>query len=225
LAAQKANAGKRVYVRSGFTKECQNPACEESFYVTATTATRRFCSQACMGVMMVKSRMRACSVCGVVFLARTPGIRPKTCSEACRREAGRRAKFGKRNPNYTGARSRATAVWLASIEDACRVCGGDDRLRRHHVVYEQHVRKHKGDHWDPDDSLTVCFDCHGRHHNGSDMRIHVHQLRAENVRFAADLLGDYAQDYFVRYYDGSRCEILDLIAAVTREEALCEPNA
>ena len=58
-----------------------------------------------------------------------------------------------------------------------------------------------GDAYDPDNSYTICFDCHANHHSGSDYKINFCSLREENFRFAQTLLGEYAGDYLERYYD------------------------
>jgi hypothetical protein len=211
-AAQKANAGKRVYERRGATKVCQNPSCGREFYVPPGEAMRRrFCSRTCMGIVQRKDRTRTCTICGVEFEHPAQRAR-KTCSTKCRNEAVARAKQAGKNPNYKGAHGHPTRAWRAAKESRCRICRSNRGLTQHHVVYEQHVRKRGGFPWDPDDSLTVCFDCHNGHHHSADRRIHVRHLRYENIRFAVALLGDYAADYFIRYYDGTRGEIEERIA-------------
>jgi hypothetical protein len=87
---------------------------------------------------------------------------------------------------------------MAKSGDRCAVCN----LRAHHdhhVVYEQHVRKHGGDPDDPRNLMPLCFQCHGSHHGRSRV-IGRHKIPAAALEFADGLLGDYAQDYFARYY-------------------------
>lgn len=184
--------------------------CEAEFYGDSRPGRGRFCSQRCMGAAQVKPRARSCSVCGSTF--EHENLRRKTCSAACRNEAVRQGKIGRKNPSYNGG-SRGSHEWQAAKESACRACGSGRRLVLHHVVYEQHVRKRGGNAFDPDDSLTLCWDCHAKHHHSADDRLHVRVFRPENVVFARALLGDYARDYFVRFYDG------DLDSVYPREQA------
>lgn len=213
LAAQKANAAKRVYVRKGRTLTCET--CGREFYVRpGQVGRRRFCSAACRG--FVSRAVRTCSVCGTKFQTAPRSGPRKTCGAACRNEAIRRAKLGGKNPNYHGAHRNPTDAWRAARKPMCEVRGCRSRrsLRQHHVVYEQHVRKRGGNPWDPRDSFTACFDHHNRHHHNADARIHVRDLTDENLRFARELLGEAAVDYFIRYYAGSRDEIEYRLARV-----------
>jgi hypothetical protein len=181
--------------------------CSTEFFVPPSKGlTRKFCSQACMGVHQRKKRERTCAVCGSVFAFATTSLR-KTCSVACSRELISRSKRGRKNPAWTGRQHSSDPRWKAAIDTNCAVCDSTRRLQRHHVVYEQHVRRRGGDCFHPDDCLTVCFTCHVAHHRGRGGRIKVSQLRRENLAFARDLLGEYARDYFVRYYDLD-CDVL-----------------
>jgi hypothetical protein len=77
-------------------------------------------------------------------------------------------------------------------------------VHSHHVVYEQHVRKHGGDPNDTRNLMPLCLGCHGAHH--ARMRvIDTERLPAGAVAFAEELLGDYAADYLAQYYRASRC--------------------
>jgi hypothetical protein len=85
------------------------------------------------------------------------------------------------------------------MPDRCAVCGGR-AVHSHHVVYEQHVRKHGGDPRDRRNLMPLCLGCHGAHHNRSRV-IPVRRLSLSNLEFAAGLLGEeYAEDYLARYY-------------------------
>lgn len=73
----------------------------------------------------------------------------------------------------------------------------------HHVVYEQHVKLAKGDPYDGRNGLTLCTRCHFRHHHAIDAKISTNVLRAENLEFAREILGDATALYFARYYAAS----------------------
>lgn len=86
----------------------------------------------------------------------------------------------------------------------CRVCGRSGLVRRHHVVYEQHVRREGGDPWDTRNALwvglDVTCDCHERQHNAS-MRIPLEVLPEAALAFGVDLFGEArAAEYIARYY-------------------------
>ena len=142
--------------------------------------------------------VRRCAICGREFATET---RRRTCSDECKREAIRRAKLGPANAAYRNGISRDRDRWASAKENGCRVCGSRDRLLLHHVVYEQHVRRLGGDAHDPDNSFTVCFTCHMKHHDASDFRISICDLRGENWGFVRALLGEAWVHYFDRYYD------------------------
>jgi hypothetical protein len=126
-----------------------------------------------------------------------------------KRRSPLKAKKGlKRTALKAGSRRRSTPKrWLNAKAKRCALCGRRKGLTQHHVVYEQHVRKHGGDPFDPRDGLTVCLDEHNRHHDGSAWKIPVARLRPDNLQFALELLGDYAADYLARHYDGTPAEI------------------
>lgn len=193
--------------RSGENRSCV--VCGAEFYVTPIEMRRggRFCSQKCMGVDMSRRSERRqlrlpCTVCGgLIPDPGPPSGRRKTCSVACANEAKSRAKAADRNPNFKGDEAEKIR-WRSQAGTACVVCGGDDRLQLHHVVYEQHVRRAGGNPWDPRDSLTTCTHCHTGHHHGVRSRISLALLRDENYAFAAELLGPAAFDYLRRHYQG-----------------------
>lgn len=96
-------------------------------------------------------------------------------------------------------------VWKEERTGPCGVCGRRGRLLRHHVVYEQHVRREGGDPWDLRNALDVgrYCDCHDAHHRSGPGRrpIPLAKVPEEAIAFAVDLLGeDRAVDYFRRYY-------------------------
>lgn len=101
------------------------------------------------------------------------------------------------------AGSKREARWFSRKQVICRnpECGRTWGLVLHHVVYEQHVRDAHGDVDDPDNSMTLCVDCHQRHHQTS-WRIPASWLSWENVRFMVKLLGLFNGGvYLRRYYD------------------------
>lgn len=94
----------------------------------------------------------------------------------------------------------------------CRWCGRGvrpwgkvPRLRMHHVVYEQEVRRRGGDVLDARNALALCDRCHEEHHSGAPAarRIPLAALRPENLKFARRLLGDYAGDYLAAHYSAA----------------------
>lgn len=190
---------KRTPLKRGRTIVCAT--CGTEFYARPAEIVRgrRFCSQRCMGDAAIIDK--TCAACGATFQAPNRS-RVKACSVVCRDELKRRAKRGSRNPAYTTGWTVRRNEWLASAGDSCRICGSGHRLHLHHVVYEQHVRREHGDVFDPRNGLTLCMTCHMRHHHAVDQRIHVDNLRDENIEFARELLGDAAELYFIRYYDG-----------------------
>ena len=93
-----------------------------------------------------------------------------------------------------------TVVW-----GFCAVCGTEGRVRRHHVVREQDVRRLGGDPWALDNSLwvgveTLCG-CHGAHHSRSHP-IPLPLVPDDAWLFAVRLFGsvDRTLDYFGRFY-------------------------
>jgi 5-methylcytosine-specific restriction endonuclease McrA len=181
--------GKGGPKRRGTTKRCVT--CGARFYVRpGQVASRKFCSQACMGFQCRKER--TCKICGAAFFSKPRQGPVKTCSKRCQHEAKRRR-------------------WSSQAEPACRVCGSATRLVLHHVVHEQHVRSRGGDIYDPTNSFTACWQCHWDHHNGIDHRIPVAALRPENHQFARALLGEYAPYYLLRYYDVPEAEAITFV--------------
>lgn len=202
---QKDAAAARTYERRGETRTCDH--CGSEFYARPEEVRRgrKYCSRACMGEATKK--VRSCSVCGTEFVSM---YKRKTCSSGCSRSAIRASKTGPKNAAYRSGITERRRVWKAARELACRVCGSGRGLHSHHVVYEQHVRRRDGDVYDPDNSLTVCRRCHMAHHAGN--RLPTSCFRPENLAFAKRLLGEYAADYFARYYDDGH-PVMDLIRA------------
>lgn len=195
--------------RTGENRRCE--VCDREFYVTPLEMRRggRYCSRPCMGkAQFVRSERRNlrrfCQVCGSLIAdPGPPSRRRQTCGvAACLSEAKRRAKEGAANPNFKGDEANKIR-WRSQAAAACVVCGGDDRLQLHHVVYEQKVRAVDGDPWDPRDSLTTCTHCHTGHHHGLRSRIPLTLLRTENLDFAFELLDAAAYEYLRRHYVGT----------------------
>jgi hypothetical protein len=112
------------------------------------------------------------------------------------------------------------------------VCGcGRPVAARHHVVYEQELRKvvgalrHTGlarvdrDRLlrlttDPRNLVFVAFDCHGAHHSGA-RRYPLSVLPDSVFEFAAEVLGPRAHRYLRARYagDDARLDLLRLIEA------------
>jgi len=181
--------------RRGTVKVCE-VCCAEFYRPPALAPRARFCSRECMGKAARKPLI--CAVCGAEYAHRNRTR--KTCSPKCEATLRTRVKTGRLNPQYSTGLGEDRRRWRSGLEERCRLCGGSTRLTSHHVVYEQHVRRMRGDTFDPANSLTVCFGCHMGHHHGADRRIRIDQLRPENLEFAQTLLGAWATDYLARYY-------------------------
>jgi hypothetical protein len=104
----------------------------------------------------------------------------------------------------TRSRRRREERWYSKARGYCQnpECGRTWGLVLHHVTYEQHVRGFGGDVDDPDNSMTLCTDCHERHHHTS-WRLKATLLTDDNVRFMIRLFGgvNRAAAYLRRYYD------------------------
>jgi hypothetical protein len=100
------------------------------------------------------------------------------------------------------AEEAGRSVWKMERTGTCAICGRRGRVLRHHIVYEQHVRREGGDPWDLANALDVgarCL-CHAKHHSGAE-RISLQLIPEVAMAFAVDLMGeDRAVDYFRRYY-------------------------
>jgi hypothetical protein len=70
----------------------------------------------------------------------------------------------------------------------------------HHVVYEQEVRRRGFPKWDPRNMLRLCRTCHlSLHHQRIDP-VPLTALLPQNLAYAEEVLGDYAEDYLARRY-------------------------
>lgn len=119
----------------------------------------------------------------------TRGRRPRQADRALERLQKRQ-----REPGY--------AEWHRTRYGRCAICGRSGTVLRHHLVYEQHVRRLGGDPWDLRNSLDVgalCA-CHLNHHSAVQ-RIPFARVPAAGREFADELLGPArAADYWQRYY-------------------------
>lgn len=117
------------------------------------------------------------------------------------------------------ARRRFQAA--AKSQRVCARCGKADSFDPHHVV-EQKWLKANGfsviEQYDPDNSLRVCDrftenNCHGKHTARVKYkhRLHLQNLRQENLEFAFRVMGAAAGDYLRRRYRGDdpRLEALE----------------
>lgn len=79
-------------------------------------------------------------------------------------------------------------------------------MQAHHVVSKQELKKRGRTPllWDRRNALPLCADCHERHENAS-RRVSLSALTPENVEFAREVLGDYADYYLERYYATEPC--------------------
>lgn len=105
-------------------------------------------------------------------------------------------------------REPGEADWKTPRKGNCGVCGRRGWVIRHHVVYEQHVRREHGDPWDLRNSLDVgvplLCDCHAKHHRSGPGRVPIPWdfIPFAAIAFAEELLGrERADAYFERYYN------------------------
>lgn len=161
-----------------------------------------------------------CENCGEMFDRRRdrPGQRfcSRQCSGAAQRGHAKHSDDGKAamsagrqgqaNPNFkhgarVGKRNRAGERRFRDEDaSACRAPGCSGRVvHQHHVVYRQHVRRARGDLWAPENALGLCGSCHASHHQRGRV-LPISALRIENVKFAAETLGEAAEGYLRRYY-------------------------
>jgi hypothetical protein len=112
-------------------------------------------------------------------------------------------------------KAKTPQSWKVKWPDKCRKCDGWADAR-HHVVYEQHVRKEGGRLFDLRNGLPLCYDCHVAHHRGGENRLNTRLLFDGHIEFAVELLGpDRAYNYFHRYYhcdEDARVEALLQVA-------------
>lgn len=179
----------------------------------------KFCGHACAAKFHNADRKRPlsahCTVCGTSIDPGNPSKPRKTCGRPeCRNEAIARAKRGASNPNWLPI--TAAQRWHLQKERSCRRCGRRRRLQLHHVVYAQHVRRERGDTYDPRDSLTLCLECHVSYHKGGPLRLPLNLLRDENFEFARELFGPgAAYEYLRRRYGGADPRLDALLAETT----------
>ena len=121
----------------------------------------------------------------------------------------KRSRLRSRSDSYSQKRmllEPGRTVWKEQQRGFCQ-CGCNRfsmHLERHHVVYEQHVRREGGDPWTLANSMLLHPDCHARHHSGF-RRVPVEYVPVEALRFALGLLGEArSAAYFQRYYG---CEV------------------
>jgi len=100
----------------------------------------------------------------------------------------------------------------AKAQKVCARCGQAGSFDPHHVV-ERKWLKANGfsvvEQFDPDNALRVCDrftenDCHGKHTRGVRRkdRLHLRNLRQENLEFAFTAMGAAASNYLRRRYRG-----------------------
>lgn len=143
-----------------------------------------------------------CRVCGTVFEVSPSrvGIR-RSCSVECARKLRRR----------TGQRAKERR-WYATASPRCVLCGtGSGRFHLHHICYVQHVRRERGDVWDPRNALTLCVDCHSAHHSRKRI-LPLGLLPDAALEFAAETFGGpAAYVYLRRRYEGDDPRLEDFL--------------
>lgn len=122
----------------------------------------------------------------------------------------KRSQLRRRTPLRVRRRPRilepGRAAWKEPTRGYCTVCMRPGWIVKHHVCYEQHVRREGGDPWALANSMLLGRDCacHAQHHSGFK-RIPFDLVPDEAVDFARRLLGDdRAALYFARFYAPAR---------------------
>lgn len=117
-------------------------------------------------------------------------------------------KRTKRKPLSSEEREQAWAFKVSGQGQPCAVCGYLwEWPDMHHVVSQQELKDRGLPLWDVRNALPLCpigmllagSQCHERHENASK-RITFRKLRPENIAYAYEVLGDYADDYLKRRY-------------------------
>lgn len=136
-----------------------------------------------------------------------------------RRTAPLRRSTGRRRPKRPAgqpigpARVDMLERWYWAMERRCQVCGDDQGLEAHHIVYRQAVERAGGDVWDVRNRLVVCHLCHFRHHSHHRL-IPLRALPDKAFEFAAELLGPgKAWGYLARRYQGPDYRLDELAAS------------
>lgn len=103
----------------------------------------------------------------------------------------------------TPVEREARLAWKTPHQGFCS-CGCERfsmHLERHHVCYEQHVRREGGDVWNIANSMLLHPTCHASHHSAM-RRIKIEYVSRAALEFALELLGEArSADYFARFYD------------------------
>ena len=159
---------------------------------------------------------RECVICGTTRTLRRSDAalgRGKYCSPKCQAEGYRQTRKGPGNPAWRGGTRRPVekGAWDARLRRECELCGSKDRIRNHHIIYAQHVRKRGGNEWDPRNAISLCISCHARQHSGTSFRILVCDLPDEFWPFGKELLGDALWDYLARHYDDGNTKLEGLL--------------
>lgn len=100
----------------------------------------------------------------------------------------------------------------ARDQGVCARCGKADSFDPHHVVEKQWLVNNGFsviEQYDPDNALRTCDrftenDCHGKHTRGARRqdRLHLRNLRQENLDYAFRVMGAAAGSYLRRRYRG-----------------------
>ncbi len=90
----------------------------------------------------------------------------------------------------------------AATQKRCANCRSTGAWHAHHAgVYEQTLKRLGLPLWDPANALRLCLACHAKHHSPNH-KLPLSVLRAQNIRYALDVLGEHAYDYLRRRYRG-----------------------
>ncbi len=90
----------------------------------------------------------------------------------------------------------------AATQKRCANCKSTGAWHAHHAgVYEQTLKRLGLPLSDPANALRLCLACHAKHHSPNH-KLPLSVLRAQNIRYAIDVLGEHAYDYLCRRYRG-----------------------
>lgn len=183
--------------------KCSRPGCQNVLHGQAGL----YCSPRChyedrgrTGGRRRAQPYHRCATCREVFAWDGTG-KGACCSLACAGKWG-----GRPAPvdvvETVQLRGYRKADWLAVALGKCSQPGCAARaIHRHHITFEQHVIRAKGDRWDPANALVLCGQHHADLHARRDFPVAA--LPTPALDFAAALLGPpAAYEYFRRRYTG-----------------------
>jgi hypothetical protein len=130
----------------------------------------------------------------------------KRSTPISRGDPPKRTRPPKRRRRRLSARERRERQLFqehAATQQRCANCASTGAWHAHHAgVYEQKLRHLGLPLWDPANALRLCLACHAKHHSPNH-KLTLSVLRAQNIRYAFDVLGERAYEYLRRRYQGA----------------------